>query len=326
MKKILTFISLFIFVAFALKSQSPYILSTLQEPYQALSNPTSINGSSVWSVQKFTIPLPFSVKIGNSTVNQVYTDGTVLYADTMGSNVDILQLFYAYTLDRGYMGSQSKSPLNYEISGNVGSRIFKLEGKSVGFYFEYVNYATMLDSFDYQIWLYEGSNIAEIHFGNAKISHANDYFQAPTPGFCGYMNVNFNTGAGNFGYLAAGDPTNAVMDSLKDGHFPANFDSYPVAGTVYRFTPKTLTALEDFSPTLAVDVYPTLCKDELFLQYHEHEEVNFELLSLSGAKTNVSGKLKHEKQGISLTHLPAGIYLLKIATNSNETTVRIVKL
>lgn len=308
------------------KGQAPYQLSTLQVPYQPLTNGTSVNGNSVWSVQKFTIPLPFSVKIGNSTVNQVYTDGTVLYADTMGTSVDIFQLAYAYTVDRGYGGANTKSPLSYQVEGNTGSRIFKMQGTSAGFYAEQQNYGTMLDSFDYQIWVYEGSNIVEIHFGNAKISHATDYFQSSGPGFCGYMNVNFSTGSGNSAYLASGDPLNAQPDSLTASHMPAPLNSYPAAGTVYRFTPTSLTANEPFSPTLPIIAYPTQCNEVLNLDYHGQELAHFELLNVQGAAVNVAGELTNGNHQVNLAHLTSGLYFLQISTATATTTMRIVKM
>lgn len=323
---IFTFILLMNVCIFSVQGQSPYLLSTHQVPYQPLSNATSINGNIVWSIQKFTIPLPFAAKIGNTTVNQVYTDGSVLYADTTGSSADIFQYLYAYTIDRGTGTTTSKSPLRYAVTGNVGSRIFKMESLSVGFNQERQLYGTLKDSFDCQIWLYEGSNIVEIHFGNAKISHATAYFQSSGPSFCGYMNVDFSTGAGNYAYLASGDPLNADMDSLTATHMPGSFYSFPSSGTVYRFTPKGFTSTNSLTQTLPVSVYPTQCEEWLYLDYDGQEKMNFSLLTSAGAEVNIAGSLQTGKNQVSLVGLARGIYFLRIQSATKVNTLKIVKI
>lgn len=312
-----------------IQAQSPYTLSTSNVDYQKLSSGISINGGTIWSVQKFPIPLPFSFKMGSITTTEMYIDGAILYPDTMNANVGIFQYFSVMSIDRGALGSSSKSPLRYQVTGNPGSRIFKIESLSQGFYYEYLTYGTLADSFNCQFWLYEGSNIVEIHFGEAKISHAGLYFVPipdTAPSYCGYQNMDFTTGNVNYAYVAAGNPLNAVLDSLTATHTPLSFTSYPPSGTVYRFTPKNLTAIDDNTTSIPVQIYPTQINDYLTIDYSASQKATYHFLNIQGEKLNINGQLQTGINQLVLTPLPQGIYLLQIITPTALSTHKIIKI
>ena len=67
--------------------------------------------------------------------------------------------------DRGYNTPISESDVFYKLTGEPGSRIFKLEWKNVGFYREIAEQGTANNYTNFQLWIYEGSSDIEVRFG-----------------------------------------------------------------------------------------------------------------------------------------------------------------
>lgn len=326
MKKIFTIIAAILVLHFAVIAQSPYLLTSTTASYTALSGATSANGTTPWHVQYFSMPLGFSAKFGNTMVTRLYTDGAVLYADTMGTAVDLFQSFYSHTIDPGFGTATSQSPLRYMTTGSAPNRIFKYEVSGGRFYAEKQTYGTYADSFNYQVWVYEGSNNIEMHFGSSKISHAVDYFGlGGYPSFCGYFNVNFSTGVGNIGYFAAGAVATPFIDSFTAMHNPVGLYNYPPSGTVFKFSPRTsTTGIANIGSFPNVYVYPTVCNNNLFVDVKEGSPIDYRIVSLTGA-VMMEGALQTGNNSLGVNRLAPGMYLLQLQSVASKTTYRFVK-
>jgi hypothetical protein len=73
--------------------------------------------------------------------------------------------FEADLIDRGELTGISQSPISYKMEGNAGSRILKIEWKNAGFVGEIGELGTLNDYVNFQVWLFEGSNDVEMHYG-----------------------------------------------------------------------------------------------------------------------------------------------------------------
>ena len=322
MKKHFTLALAALGLCLSLKAQSPYTLTATTAIYAPLAGATSVNGTTKWDTQFFTMPVGFNAKLGSHTVSKVFTDGTDLYSDTTGTSVDLFQSFFAHSIDRGT--TTSLSPLRYMTTGAAPNRIFKYEVAGGGFYAEQQMHGTYLDSFNVQFWVFETSNVIELHFGPAKISHPTEYFDTTgKPGYCGYFNVSFTSGP-NFGYFAAGSPTAPFMDSITATHNPLPLNSYPASGTVYRFTPRSTTGVASVNAPLQASLFPTICTSSLTITLMETDAVSYELMGINGAVVS-QGALQHGSNALDVTGLAAGTYIVRLQSAGHRAFCRFIK-
>ncbi len=311
----------------AANAQMPYTLTVKNESYTPLtSGATSINGTDIWQESNYSVPLTFNMNIGGKTTSRLFlSSSNSIGSDTAGIINGFLVLG-AEVVDRGLGGSASKSPIRYAIAGTAGSRIFKLEVFNAGFADEHANYATLNDSLSYQVWLYEGSNVVEYHYGPSRISHASDYFPLGGP-LMGYMkNNNIETSDFEKWYLLKGSATAPTVDSISGftGTIPA-LNAYPPSGTVYRFTPKNQsTAVSDLLKGM-VGVYPTRCTSELYIDNVAVSEIGYKLVALNGV-TLQTGKAGKGKTALDVSGLAQGMYFLQLESVAGSDVRKFVKL
>ena len=184
MKKIiiLTITALFPIIIFA---QAPYILLVGQETYEPLSDPISINQEEVWNEwDSYPVYFGFTVPIFNGEVSSVNLN------PGYGFNFPAFGDYHLYLyhwpfggpllLDRGYNSEVSQSPLSFQITGNEGNRIIKLQWENAGFVMDIISNeeyyeATNSDSVSFQIWIYENDGKIKLHFGPNSITNENSY-------------------------------------------------------------------------------------------------------------------------------------------------------
>ena len=156
--------------AFSGRAQNmfPYSFSKTTGTYQNLVGSTNLTAGFVWDDTTFTIPLGFSFKwaLDNRTLTSIVVDaGGMLYApDDVNSQfgfpipTKMIMAYQCDLVDRGTNTSQqAMSPISYLTTGTAPNRICKIEYRNAGFFSDTLG----LDSTNFQIWLYEGSNIIE---------------------------------------------------------------------------------------------------------------------------------------------------------------------
>jgi hypothetical protein len=313
------------------KAQFNYSITVLNQAYMPLSGATtSLNGSNIWDDEDYLVTLAFPFKVNGIVTNQIgLIAGQIAATDTNYSTTPItgFVMVGADIYDRGNAaGGMSRSPIRYQYAGTAPNRIFKLEVYNAGFYDEGDVYGTDNDSISYQIWLYETSNVFEIHYGPSLISHAGDYFSTngkPNVGF--FKNINLNTGAVDMFYYLEGAPSSPTLDStnnlitLADG-----LNTYPSNGTVYRFAPPTVGVTDIAAGLKNVDVYPTICTDKITVAHNE-QKLSYQIISLSGALLSSQGTLHSGVDHIDISSLPAGLYMLNLQSDKGRKVVRFTK-
>ncbi len=329
MKKITTILATLCVCATAtVKAQIPYNLTIKQETYTALAGGTSVNGAKAWTDStNYKISLGFSFSMGGKTISHFnMMDIGGVFTDTAGV-VSGFTFMGTPLIDRGIKTGTSKSPIRYTTTGTAGSKIFKLEILNAGFAEENSLYSTLNDSINLQIWLYEGTNVAELRYGGSKVSNFNDYFFLGGP-MVGYTK-NLTAATGDFDklYLLKGAPATAKVDSANTStmYYPT-LTAMPVTGTVYRFAPKsTGTSAGSFIHADNIKVYPTRCTDMLTVENNSNKDMNYQVLSLSGSLMS-KGALNPGRKAIDVSSMAQGMYVLTLIDGEELATYKFIKL
>ena len=291
-------------------AQVYYNFSKSTQTYTSLSGATSVSKQSLWtSDTSFTVPIGFSVKIGNATVNNFqFAGGTFVLPQQAAVQSGFLMLSSAL-MDRGANQGVAKSDIRYTTTGTAGSRIFKLEIYNAGFEDEFFNNGELKDSISMQLWLYEGSNITEFRYGPSMISNFNDYF-----GFkmiCGYLK-DMDTATTAFDKFYVVDGTPEKLDSMSGTFSNKGLNSVPSAGTVFRFAPKgsSTTGVHQLTRGTLAKVFPTLCSSELNID-NPGSTLQYAMVAMNGQVVR-EGTFGKGKTSLDMTPIVPGVYILRL--------------
>lgn len=325
-------IALIILIATTLTTQAqmPYDFKYKKEAYVPLTNGISLNDTNIWDDESYAIPLGFTFKLGNKTIDTVYLHGmSLLSSDTALEIMDGLVFIDADLEDRGAIDtSQSKSPIRYEITGTKGNQICKIEMANAGLHDERDIYNTMDDYINIQLWIYEAGGIVEMHYGPSQITYAADYFLSqtgPIVGYADYFDPNEQSG---MVYLVSGDYDSPILDSFSFTTMGFTLYSYPDDGTVYTFTPKKKSGLGISKSDLLqnIQVYPTAVHNNLHVNLDEHTGAAYRIISATGQITNVYGSMNQRHSIIDVSNLSSGMYILQMNIDNEVGAYRFSKL
>lgn len=331
MKKCLLVLVVAITITKSICAQFNYTFSAFTDTYTPLVNGTNITDSLKWtSDTSFSINTGFSFELNGFKVDSLFLQSTVFVATELNKGLltgfTISQATYH---DRGNPINTwpASSPVRYLVEGLPGNRICKLEYFNMGFGNEFQFYGTNNDSANVQIWIYEGTNIVEIRFGSSNINHAADYFFPSGEPFVTFTRKwNFNTGVPEMMYYLTGDFPNPTIDSTNDPAKVIGLSSYPDEGTVYRFTPKSLTISATNKSNTLIQLKSNSCNNELFVKNQSDENVPFKIISINGSTIFFEGVLSTGSNNINVSKLSSGVYLFSIATRHSEKSLRFIKL
>lgn len=329
MKKI--FLPLLALITMQLAQAQNYNFSVVSAPYSSLTGSTSITNNSLWTSWSGvggTANIGFNfVANGNLNTNMLHFDTnlvpTAVYSNQPNPNNGFIYVpLIADTSDRGIGTGTALSNISYKVEGSVGTRIFKLEWKNIGFYNEIISDNVSTDFINFQLWLYEGSNIIEYHFGPSNLSNPAESFGGD-PGFgCGlYPQFDFNTGdiVGN-AYALSGNgnsPTSAYTTNYE-----VYVTSVPSNGTVYRFSPVSPLSTSEVETQANATVFPTVVDDSFNIRLKKGDKIKLVKVY------DMSGKLvftKDKSENISMKGTSNGVYTVIVETDRGKSTTRIIK-
>jgi len=339
MQRIILFIILLVSIASpgATYAQFPYKLSTLNEPYKPLSGGTNITSLVWFNDDFFAMPMPFGINMDTVHCTIPFIEGgSTIVTDTGKNIVSSFFLTDANLIDKGFSGSDLNflSPIRYEIFGDTGNRIFKLEIANAAFFNEIV-YGTTYDSVYMQIWLYETTNMVELRYGPSHVSHGYNYF--PNKGFPGIGYIqDVDSSLNGMYYILGGDPVSPFVESILSTNGvlaskPSGLNSFPVEGTVYRFTPVKLYVDKNaghLSETVT-KVYPTTCNNDLIIEYttdRPNDKAYYNLFSETGVLQLNDVVLPNMLNHVDVGGLTPGIYILQLQTSKGIDRQKIIKI
>lgn len=301
------------------------------------NNAIELIGSTGWDdeIVPFTLPFDFYYK-GTLVQNWAMdTYGGLYPADkyTAGSIPPIAAFYSDYT-DRG------DSRVDYEITGNTGSRIAKVEFKDVGYFSD----LQKNDFANFQIWLYEGSNKIEYHAGTSSITEgrfnvSSEYGDLIITGL-NYTNYSSGTSPAEDIFHFVGRLDNTPKDSvvnLKNNSGATdptmidfiNYGVFPVSGTVFAFVPVAHSApvpVADIQEENTNTLFPNPVIDNLTIQLNQAPDKGaaFILYDMTGREI-LRSNIKQRETTIPVSFLTKGVYLGTIVTWGKKETARIVK-
>ena len=280
-----------------------YYFEQFTNTYTDLENPTSLNNGEIWDDPNYIVPIGFDFNIFNSSTNQILFDEG-LGGDVYDQNIDKAIVATAADLsDRAYNtnDSTSLSPISYLVDGDEGSRIFKLEWENAGFYDD--------DSGNYyinlQLWLYENSDMIEIHYGPSNIESSLYNWQGD---FCGVFNFNEKEETADGYSLEEIEGNYEFNYNIIDDFFEPNyFTTLPENGTVFRFYPEYAVNMDEFETV--INTYPNPTTDFLNIENTEQNNIVYQIVSVDGEIIK-RGYSNDAVIRIDVQSLNSGMYLL----------------
>jgi hypothetical protein len=327
MKKYLLFLAAF-FALSAGAQEFPYEFTVLTESYTDLEGSTSLNNGQVWDDPEYIVPIGFEFNyFGNVSSTLFMTNlGAGFYFPI---NNDFANIFFPYSsdiIDAGYAIDESMSPISYLLEGEPGSRIFKMEWNNCGFYYEVADLGVANNIVNLQMWLYEGSNDIDVRFGPNSIKSdglVHDGFL--TSLFAEEVGMTQETLTSVF--ALQGDPQAPTVFASTDINelFSQTFlEEDPTNGTVYHFGSTFVSVEDDADAKENWMVWPSIVTENINIQTDTHAPVSLYVHNLAGqqvAQQTLTGNLNQ----VSLSHLTAGIYLVRLQQNNIVQTYKIVK-
>ncbi len=303
------------------QEQSLYTLTTSTATYTDLENAISINNGQIWGNNDFNpIQVPFSFKIAEETISTfAFEQDNFTFSSEQSDNKYDLEVSGIVALDKNFaVGGLSHSPVSYKVEGTEGSRILKIEVKNAGSEDEFTENGTNNLFINFQIWIYETSNIIEYRYGNTNIT-AQDLalFQEDDGILIAIIDKNDDYACylhGNpltpdFIQLFDGAGTESEIDSYVMSSFPAN-------GTVYRFTPSTTAGTEQFNKT-QFSIYPNPVTSMLNISLEKMDVTDYIITDMTG-KTIQKGTFKTLENTIEVGDLSSGMYGIKIGNTTQK--------
>lgn len=329
MKKIVYTLTLLLTFGSIANAQFNYDLTVHQQTYQPLTTGTDITGGQVWDDEYFKTPIGFNFVLDG----QMITDFSLLSAtgcatDTQG----IVTTFLLTDLDlqdRGYDSNIAKSPIRFVVTGTAPNRIYKYEIANAGIYDEWSIYGTQDDSVNLQVWLYESSNVLEIHYGPSQLTYPADYFIVtgdPIVGFVRNVDLNSSTGSFDAFYYLKGNVNAPVIDSVTNIFtLSGGLNSYPSNGTVLRFSPKPVSVNGITKEEDGISLVSNVGSDKVIVNKNNDLKANYTVLNMNGATVNISGQLDRGNNNINISNIAAGMYILHVQSGSDVKAYKIVK-
>jgi hypothetical protein len=292
----------------SLSSQSQtYSFSQLTSPYVNVTSPTVVT-SPGWD--DFTIipkKLPFTFQFFGSPQDSLYVmSGFAAFLEFGEGNFpsDQIYFFDAELIERATGGT---SDISISVTGTTPNRIYKVQTQNAGF----TNNSNGTEYANVQLWLYEGTNVIEIHFGACSAS-APTYnpLLGPTVGI--YKNTSM--------FLSLSGP--AANPSASSTIASLNITGTPVSGQVYRFTPGAV-GLNKLSSNSAGMIYPNPSNGTI--NFRSSTEINNGTAKIF----NSIGQLVYEKSEFSISknqtqkldiQLETGLYYLQISNQGTSFT------
>jgi hypothetical protein len=245
MKKILLALGVVLFGGVAVHAQNfPYSYTYTNEPYITLDNVQEINVALAFDE---IVPLAFGFTFQFDSVaydfNYLDAGTAILYGNDPNVAENSNFLLFPYGI-ADFIVAKPTTKLRYKTDGIAPNRIFKFEAFDVGV-------GNILGRVDYQVWLYETSNIIQYRLGQQQVANFEDIFyygEGPLIGFLSEITFDDNESAYTLEYsqwLIGNPPTDTVLYGFVGSLNAPPFEcaGLPPVGSVFTFAPEGVSSL-----------------------------------------------------------------------------------
>ena len=298
-------------------AQIGYSLSISNEDYQTLENPQIITQDNYDKDTAYPIVLPFEFEMLDQRSDTLWVTSNGFIA--LGGEYNDTNYYAINAFEfalQSFLVDASTSPIQYEITGDDGNQIAKIEWKMS--YFRALE--GLFDFVNMQVWLYEQNNSIELRYGNSTTELIQYQFEVEDSlgRFGGIVGVAHVTPDLYSGTNLTADSESPVLegeiarDAQTIGPFRLDF---PASGTVYTLTKiSTATVRPDvennWEMTFRADV------NEIKLETFEPDaSFQYNIYDAMG-KSHLNGKLPSSTNRIDVSSLRMGIYVLFISNDA----------
>jgi len=282
-----------------------YYFEQFSHTYSNLNNPISLNNGEIWDDFGFSIPMEFDFLLFGESMDSIVSESsssTTLVNTEMNSAILISPSDLS---DRAYNtdGDSSLSPISYQVDGQIGSQILKIEWKNAGFYEdeEGVYYTNL------QVWFYESSHMIEIHRGASYIEES---FYLWEEDLCALLEMDLVTQTAT-GYVVeeVDGEYQFGFQYVDDFYDPNTFTQIPEDGTVFRFYPEYAIGIVE-KETVGINLFPNPTSDYITLQNKQNTKLNYKILSVDG-RVVLKGSSSAQNLKIDLRTFKSGMYIVR---------------
>ena len=327
--KLLSTLVLMSFALLAFAQELPYDFAVLEQSYSRLDNPT-LHTQGVWDDPGFVADIGFEFVYDSTAYSSLLMSdddtGGFLYFNTDSLPDHLLFVYASDVVDPGYLDDKSLGYIASQVDGEEGSRIFKIEWNNVGFYNEIDNSGTANNLVNFQLWLYEGSNNIEWHFGPHTIKNPQVHeLGGPLLGLT--YGLDLEQGLLDVAYILSDDPADPTINTFTEfTAAPPVLNKDPENGTVYRFSSLYVGTQNLPQVASTIEVFPTVVNNNMTVQVDvkNNENLDLTILDLMGRNWATTPQLQ-SSQTLDLSHLPAGFYFVNVRAGDAVWVQKIVK-
>ncbi len=244
MKRILLMIMLVHLASFSFAAMSSYTFAQNTTTLAALSSPIQLHGTAIDDAVSAATDIGFVFSLDGIryTSFKASTNGFISLNTTItssyASNALATNPLFIGALWDDLKTNDTDSGVFYELTGAIGSRILKVDYKNMKWYYS----ASPVNLVNFQIWLYEGTNVVEFHYGT----------MGSAPGTSATASCGISAaGTTNYVSVTPATPTATVSSSAEYTSIAATHVPY-LTGKKYTFTPPAPTTY----PNLPTAVSP----------------------------------------------------------------------
>lgn len=301
------------------------LFSTSQEVYEPLTNPISINEEEIWEPETvYPVYFNFEFEING----QIFTALTVdagIGVTFPGFNSPHVWIWgsewggWPFLFDRGI--DVSESPIGYEIVGESGHRIMKIQWQNAGIRDSEGDDPD--DFVDFQFWVCEGTNRIEVHYGSSQVSDLSfGYNDGPGVRF---FNIEEDWGICVSGFADLPSWDWVLFDGPVGGCL---LNGVPAQDIVFNFFPNPTVAVNELNDSKKVGFYISadnnLNKIELHIESFKYgNEYELTIYNTIGVKV-FKQIVDMETCFIDKQILKEGLYIFALNNSQHITTQKII--
>ncbi len=310
---------------FSVAQTSPYYaFSQYTSTYANLTGATSINNAAVWNFSgasptpyytlNITSLLPGFQLFGDAAYSMRISGGAVAFYDNSSQQLHYINGFNLFSPDgmKDKGTTSSLSPISYVVTGTSPNKILKVEWKNAG----HVN--TAGDIINVQIWMYQTTNVVEVHYGSTTFTNASS-----TPISIGIGHTYLPNGNVVEDDFLMNTPANPVLSTNNNV-----FTGIPANGAVYKFMAGGVGINELSKPLSGMKVFPNPTSGIFTIDVKNVKE---DLSNAKATVTNLIGEVVYETTfnnlsslNIDLTNKSKGIYFVKIVADKEFTAEKLI--
>lgn len=295
----------------ATHASDDYVFSYSTAPYVPLTDPIVVVTDAEFNGTYRYVPIGFDFTYWDYG-QTIFTFNTHGYC-----SFGLSPNYGFYPFNVGLVGiGDSQVGYVQDLSGGPGHGILKVEWKHVGFY----SYPGGADHVSWQVWLYEGSNAVELHFGPSAI--VTDHFAGIFGSTYGPQMEFIHPEADGFYDLEG------LADSPAAIYMPGEdlfLHGYPEQDMVYRFTPvASIGVAEVAGADNAVMLYPQPATEVLHVAYANGSAIAGPY-TISDATGHVVQDGRIPAHGIDVSRLSNGTYILRTTGSGSARQHRFVR-